>query len=62
MIDAIIPLSFGLLLYYKPEIFIKKDSENFDAKRVKFVMVGKLLIIAAALLFLGSLFILMSGK
>ncbi len=62
MTDALIPLIFGLLFYYKPEIFIKKDSENFDAKRAKFAMIGKLLLGVAGLLFLSSLLILMSEK
>ncbi len=54
MIDALIPLIFGLLFYLKPEIFIKKDSQNFEAKRAKFVTIGKVLLGITVLLFLGS--------
>lgn len=54
MIDVLIPLIFGLLLYFKPEIFIKKDSQDFEAKRAKFVTIGKVLIGIAVLFLLGS--------
>jgi hypothetical protein len=60
MIDALVPFVFGILLYFKPEIFIKKDSEDFEKKKAKMVMIGKALFGISALLFFGS--ILMSAK
>lgn len=40
IIDVLIPLVFGLLLIFSPQLFVKQTSENFQKKKVTMRKIG----------------------